>query len=126
MPILLLVLLNAALSPPTPTYQLRLDIIRGADTASATIVLEAGIESRALLERPNAFTRLRAMVRPAPTTGCIVVSLGTANAPTREAAEQIPIEPVPLIQLCGVPTARVSVEGGPLIQVTVHEVAGST
>ncbi len=113
-------------TPENPTYQVRLDIIRGTDTVSTTFVMPEGIEGRALIEAKNAFTRVRVRVTKSERPGCRNVVLGAVTRATLALVDSATLEPVPLIIICDAATARVAVDAGPLYQITVREVDAPT
>jgi alpha-D-ribose 1-methylphosphonate 5-triphosphate synthase subunit PhnG len=122
----MLALLLALTMPVTPIpltyYRVQVEIVRGADTVATTLMIQEGLEGRVLLEGAKSFTRLRAVVRPASTAGCIAVSLGSVAGTDKATVEKAALEPAPLLQICGGKTARASIEGGPSYRVTVHEI----
>lgn len=102
--------LSAFHPSPTP-YQLRIDVIRGADTVHTTFRIEEGLEGRALVEGPTAFTRVQATVRRGATDGCLRVTVASATAKDKAAVERMKVEPAPLLDVCGAVTGEIALDG---------------
>jgi alpha-D-ribose 1-methylphosphonate 5-triphosphate synthase subunit PhnG len=108
--------------PSPATYDLQVQVVRGADTVSTTFRIGEGLEGRALIEGAKAVTRVHVKVRRAATDGCLHVTVASAAASTKAAVDKMTVEAAPLIQLCGETTGRIAIEGGPSYRVRVSEV----
>lgn len=111
--------LSAFHASPTQ-YQLRIDVIRGADTVRTTFRIEEGLEGRALVEGPKSFTRVQATVRRGATDGCVRVTVASATATDKAAVERMKVEPAPLLEVCGATTGEIAL-AGVHYRVTVRE-----
>lgn len=97
---------------PAPTdYQLRIEVIRGADTVRTTFRIEESLEGRAPVEGPTAFTRVQATVRRGATDGCLRVNVASATATDKAAVERMKVEPAPLLDVCGAVTGEIALDG---------------
>ncbi len=119
----MIVALSASHASPTQ-YQLRIDVIRGADTVRTNFRIEEGLEGRALVEGPKSFTRVQATVRRGATDGCVRVTVASASATDKAAVERMKVEPAPLLEVCGATTGEIALDGVHY-RVTVREAAAS-
>lgn len=106
---------------PSPTqYQLRIDVIRGADTVRTAFRIEEGLEGRALVEGVRSFTRIHATVRRSGADGCVRVTVASATAAEKADVERMKVEAAPVLDLCGAVTGRIALDGVSY-RVTVHQ-----
>lgn len=121
----LLVLLSTVPPIGATTYQLQINLYRGADTVTAMLHIGEGLVGNVMVEQHRSFTRIRTSVRKSPKEGCLLVNVGYAAAASQESVDKLTIEPLPTMQLCGVATGLASVDNEVSYRVTVRELPAS-